>query len=176
MLALHTLAIPTFVTSLQALDAILEKAEAFCATKKIDPAVMAATRLIPDMLPLTRQVLIACDFAKNGSARLAGVEPPVFEDTETTLAQLRERIARTIAYVQSVDPALIDAAPGRIVEMKTRTNRLRQEASLHLVHFILPNFYFHVTTAYAILRSSGLEIGKLDFMGAVPGLERLPLE
>lgn len=174
MLALHAAAIPTFITGLQAMDAILAKTEAFCTAKKIDPAVMVATRLMPDMLPLARQVMIACDHAKNGCARLAGLEAPRFEDTETTLIDLRTRIARTLDYVRSVDTALIDAAPGRIIEMKIGPNSMRQEASLYLLHFVLPNFYFHLSTAYAILRTSGLEIGKRDFLGAVPGLEVLP--
>lgn len=174
MLALHAVAIPTFITGLQAMDAILAKAEAFCAAKKIDPTVLVATRLMPDMLPFARQIMIACDHAKNGSARLAGLEAPRFEDTETTLVDLRARIQRTLDYVRSVDPARIDAAPGRIIEMKIGPNQMRQEASLYLLHFVLPNFYFHVSTAYAILRSSGLDIGKRDFLGAVPGLEVLP--
>lgn len=167
----YAAAVPAFVTSLTAMDAILAKAADFCTAKKIDPAVMCATRLMPDMLPLTAQINIACDHAKNASARLAAIEPPRFEDGEKTIADLRERIARTIAFVQSIDPALVDAAPGRVLDMKIGSRQMRQDAMLYLVHFVLPNFYFHLSIAYAILRASGLEIGKLDFLGTVPGLE-----
>ena len=166
----YTTSVPAFLQTLEALSAILGKASDFCAAKKIDPAVLCATRLIPDMLPFSRQVLIACDFAKNGTARLAGVEAPKFDDTETTLVELQARIAKTIDYVKTVDPAAVAAAPGRIIEFPVGPNKMKMEAALYLAHFVLPNFYFHVTTAYAILRASGLEIGKRDFMGTPPGL------
>ena len=166
----YSASVSIIVTTLEALDAILAKAVDFCATKKIDPAVMCATRLMPDMLPLSRQVMIACDHAKNGPSRLADVQPPKFEDTETTLVELRERIKKTLDYVKAIDEAALNAAPGRIIEFKVGPNTMQQEAILYLLHFVLPNFFFHVSTAYAILRSSGLDIGKRDFMGQVPGL------
>ena len=169
-LTAYSISVPVFVTALEALDAILVKAGEFCVAKKIDPVVLAATRLIPDMLPLSRQVMTACDHAKNGTSRLAAVEPPRFEDTETTIDQLRERIAKTVAYLKSVDEAAIDAAPGRILEISIGPNKIKMEAVQYMLHFCTPNFYFHLTTAYAILRKSGLDVGKRDFMGAVPGI------
>jgi hypothetical protein len=165
----YSASIPVFVTSLEALDAILEKAIGFCADKKIDSTVMCQTRMMPNMLPLWRQVTIACDHAKNGPSRITAVEPPRFEDTETTLVELRERIARTVAYVRSIDADALNASAGRMIEFKVGPNAARMEAMNYLIHFVLPNFYFHVTTAYAILRQAGLDIGKRDFMGKVPG-------
>lgn len=168
-LSLHAASVPVFVRSLEALSAILDKAAAWCEARKVDPAVLCATRLIPDMFALSRQVQIACDFAKNTSARLAGVEAPKFEDTEKTIAELKDRIARTIAYVQSLDAAAVDAAPGREIVFSVGPNQMKMEATGYLTHFGLPNFHFHLTTAYAILRQAGVEIGKRDFMGKVPG-------
>ncbi len=168
-LTVYAISVPVFVAGLEALDAILGKAIDFCAARKIDPAVLCATRLMPDMLPLSRQVMIACDHAKNGPSRVAGVEPPRFEDTETTLVELRDRIARTVAYVKRMDELALNAAPGRMIEFKVGPTQARMEAVSYLIHFVTPNFYFHLTTAYAILRSVGLEIGKRDFMGQVPG-------
>ena len=165
-----TASVPVFIQTLEALSGILTKAADQAAARKIDPAVLCATRLIPDMLPFTRQVLIACDFAKNGTARIAGVEAPVFEDTETTLAELQARIARTLDFVRAVDPALVAAAPGRIVTFNVGPTKMQMEAVNYLFHFVMPNFYFHVTTAYAILRSNGFDIGKRDFIGVPPGL------
>jgi hypothetical protein len=167
--SIHAIAIPTFVTGLEALDAILAKAIDYCDAKKIDSAVMCQTRLIPNMLPLWRQVTIACDHAKNGPSRIAGVEPPRFEDNETTLQELRERVAKTVAYVKTIDEAALNAAPGRMIEFKVGPNAARMEAAHYLLHFVLPNFYFHLTTAYDILRTAGVDIGKRDFMGNVPG-------
>lgn len=166
----YAVAVPRFITTLEALDAILAKAVEFCAEKKIDQTVMCSTRLMPDMLTFARQVMIACDHAKNGPSRIAGIEAPRFEDTETTIDQLRERIAKTLAYVRSIDEAALNAGAGKVIEFKIGPNVMRQETMQYLVHFVLPNFYFHVTTAYAILRASGLVIGKRDFLGAVPGL------
>lgn len=165
----YAIAIPTFVTGLEALDAILAKAIDHCEAKKIDPAVLCQTRLFPNMLPLWRQVTIACDHAKNGPARIAGVEPPRFEDTETTLVELRERVGKTVAYARTIDEAALNAAPGKMIEFKVGPTAAKMEAVNYLLHFVLPNFYFHLTTAYDILRVAGLEIGKRDFMGKVPG-------
>jgi hypothetical protein len=167
---LYTASVPVFVRTLKALDAILDKAAVFAAAKKIDPKVLCATRLIPDMLPLSRQVLIACDFAKNTAARLAGVEAPKFDDTESTIDELKVRIARTIAVVEAADRAAIEGAPGRDIAFTIGGNAMKMEATAYLEHFALPNFYFHVVTAYAILRSSGLDVGKRDYMGAVTGI------
>jgi hypothetical protein len=167
--SLHAIAIPTFVTGLEALDAILAKAIEHCEAKKIDPAVMCQTRLFPNMLPLWRQVTIACDHAKNGPSRIAGVEPPRFEDNETTLVELRERVAKTVAYARTIDAAALNAAEDKMIEFKVGPNAAKMEAVNYLLHFVLPNFYFHLTTAYDILRTAGVDIGKRDFMGKVPG-------
>lgn len=170
-LSLHAASAPVFVRSLEALSAILDKAEAWATNRRVDPAVLAAARLIPDMFPLSRQVQTACDFAKNATARLAGQEPPRFEDTERTLAELQDRIARTVAFVRSVDPAAIDAGASREIVFPMGPNvRGRMQGDDYLIHYALPNFHFHLTTAYAILRGAGVEIGKRDYMGAVPGL------
>ena len=121
------------------------------------------------MFALTRQVQVACDQAKNGASRLAGVEPPRYEDTETTIDQLKDRIARTLAYLKSLDAAAIDAAPAReIVFPLGGTNKGRMTGADYLNHFVLPNFYFHLTAAYAIARHAGVELGKRDFLGAMP--------
>ncbi len=170
-ISIYTASVPAFVQSLEALSAILAKAGDFCAARKIDPAVMCATRLIPDMLPLSRQVMIACDHAKNGSSRIAAVEAPKFEDTEKTIDELRERVAKTIDYIKTIDRSALEAAPGREIRFSIGPNPMKMEAVAYLTHFVLPNFYFHYTTAYAILRSSGVDVGKRDFIGTPPGLQ-----
>lgn len=162
-------ALPAIVTGLNALAVVLDKGEAFAAAKKIDASVLLQARLAPDMFPLTRQVQIACDLAKNGFARLAGVEPPKFEDNETTIAQLKDRIARTIALVQGLDAAAIDGASGReIVFPMGGTNKGKMNGPDYLSYFVIPNVYFHLTAAYAVLRHCGVEVGKRDFLGAMP--------
>lgn len=166
----YAASVPVFIRSLKALDAILDKAAAWCEAKKADPAVLASTRLIPDMLPLTRQVQTACDFAKNGSARIAGIEAPAFEDSEKTISELKDRIARTIAFLTTIEAAALDAAPGRIIEFSVGPKRMKMEAVTYLLHWVIPNFHFHYVTAYDILRSSGIDVGKRDYMGEVPGI------
>ena len=161
--------LPTFEIGLNALSAILDKAEAFAAAKKIDPAVLLNTRLAPDMFPLVRQVQIATDLVKNGAARLAGVEPPRYEDKETTIAELKARLAKTVAFVKSLDPKQVDAASGRQITFPLGpTNKGQMQGDDYLNHFVLPNVYFHLAAAYAILRHCGVEIGKQDFLGAIP--------
>jgi len=161
--------IPTFEIGLNALSAILDKAEAFAAAKKIDPAVLLNTRLAPDMFPLVRQVQVATDLAKNGAARLAGVEPPRFDDKETTIAELKARLAKTVAFVKSLDPKQVDAAGNRQITFPLGpTNKGEMKGDDYLNHFVLPNVYFHLAAAYAILRHCGVEIGKQDFLGAIP--------
>jgi uncharacterized protein len=170
-LSLYTITIPVFQQYLQALSAILDKTEAHAAAKKIDAAVFCATRLYPDMFPLSRQVQTACDFAKNAGARLAGLEPPKFEDVEKTLPELKARVEKTLAYVATLDAKGIDAMSGReIVFPIGPTNKMKMVAEFYAMHFALPNFFFHLTAAYAILRHCGIDIGKRDFMGTVPGL------
>lgn len=161
--------LPAFVIGLNALSAVLDKAEAHAAAKKIEPSVLLNFRLFPDMFALTRQVQIATDQAKNGSARLAGVEPPRFEDTETTLEQLKARIAKTLAYLKTLDPKAIDASADREITFPLGpTNKGHMKGADYLNHFVLPNFYFHLTATYAILRHCGVDIGKRDFLGAIP--------
>lgn len=161
--------LPVFEINLTALSAILGKAEAFAAAKKIDPAVLLHSRLSPDMFDLTRQVQIATDGAKRGSARLAGVEAPAYEDNETTIAQLKERIAKTVAFLKTLDRTKIDASAEREITFPLGgSNKGRMKGDDYLNHFVLPNFYFHCTAAYAILRHCGVDIGKRDFLGAIP--------
>ncbi len=161
--------IPVFETVLNALSAVLDKAEAHAGAKKFEPAVLLNMRLAPDMFALTRQVQVATDQAKNGSARLAGVEPPKFEDAESTIAQLKERIAKTVAFLKTLDTKAIDASADREITFPLGpTNRGQMQGADYLNHFVLPNFYFHATSAYAILRHAGAEIGKRDFLGNIP--------
>ena len=161
--------LPVFEIGLNALSAVLDKAEAFAAAKKIDVAVLLHSRLSPDMFALLRQVQVAADGAKNGSSRLAGVEAPRFEDNETTIEQLKTRIAKTLAYLKTLDRNAIDASADREITFPLGpTNKGHMKGGDYLNHFVLPNFYFHVTAAYAILRHCGIDVGKRDFMGAIP--------
>ena len=162
-------ALPTFELGLTALSGVLAKADAHAVAKKFDSAVLLGTRLAPDMFALTRQVQIATDQAKNGSARLAGVEPPRFDDNETTIAQLQDRIAKTLAFLKTLDRKAIDAAAEReIVFPLGPVKKGQMKGDDYLNHFMLPNFYFHTTAAYAILRHCGVDVGKMDFLGAIP--------
>jgi hypothetical protein len=162
--SLHTIAVPSFQKHLSALDAILDKAEAYAAARKFDPSVLLTARLYPDMFNLTRQVQAATDFAKGVSARLAGVPVPSYSDTESTIAELKERIAKTLAFLSSLKPDQMEGAETRQFTIKAGPNELTFSGQDYLLHFALPNFYFHCTTAYDILRHNGLEIGKIDFM------------
>jgi hypothetical protein len=167
--SMSKIALPSFEIELNALSAILDKAAAFAAEKKVDPSVLAAWRLAPDMFPLSRQVQIACDQVKNGSARLAGVEPPRFEDTEKTIDELKERVAKTLAFVKTIDAKTIDGSGEREITFPLGpSNKGHMKGDDYLTHFVLPNFYFHVTATYAILRHCGVNIGKQDFLGAIP--------
>lgn len=156
---------PRFINMLKNLGAILAKAEAHATAKKIAPAVLLGSRLFPDMFALTRQVQIACDHAKGAAARLAGIEVPKFEDTEETFADLQARIAKTIAFVESVSASQIDGSEGREIAFTIGGHDVKFTGMQYLLGFALPNFYFHVTTAYNILRHNGVEIGKRDFVG-----------
>jgi hypothetical protein len=156
---------PRFINVLNNLTAILDKAAAHCEAKKIDPLVLTAFRLYPDMFPLTRQVQIACDAAKGAVARLAGVEVPKHEDTEKTFEDLKARIAKTIAFIRSVKPALIDGTEEKEIALKVGGRDLKFTGMQYLLGFANPNFYFHVTTTYNILRHNGVEIGKNDYLG-----------
>jgi hypothetical protein len=161
--------LPVFEIGLNALSGVLDKAAAYIAAKKVEPAVLLGYRLAPDMFALVRQVQVACDQAKNGSARLAGSEPPKFEDNEATLDQLKERIAKTVAYLKTLDTKAIDGSSDREITFPLGpTNKGQMKGSDYLNHFVLPNFYFHLTAAYAIIRHCGVDIGKLNFLGAIP--------
>jgi uncharacterized protein len=161
--------LPAFEIGFNALSAILDKAGQFAAAKKIDPSVLLNTRLAPDMFPLTRQVQVATDLAKNGAARLAGVEPPRYEDKEATIGELKARLDKTVAFIKTLDSKQIDAAADRqITSPLGPTNKGQMKGDDYLNHFVLPNVYFHLTAAYAILRHCGVEIGKQDFLGAIP--------
>ncbi len=160
--------LPVFEIGLNALSGVLDKAAAFTAAKKIDPAVLLGWRLAPDMFTLGRQVQAACDQAKNGAARLAGTEAPKFEDNETSLDQFKERIAKTVAYLKTLDRKAIDGSADREITFPLGPSKGHMQGGDYLNHFVLPNFYFHLTAAYAIVRHCGVEIGKRDFLGAIP--------
>jgi hypothetical protein len=164
-ISMYQASAPRFVHMLRNLSAILDKAEAYAEAKKLDPAVPGGLRLIADMFPLARQVQIACDTAKGAVARLAGVEIPKHEDTEKTIPELKARIAKTLDFIESVGAAKIDGSEEREVVLKMRG----QDVKLAGLHYLLaqawPNFYFHVTTAYNILRANGVELGKRDYIG-----------
>ena len=161
-------ALPVFEIGLNALSTVLDKAAAHAAAKKIEPSVLLGWRLVPDMFTLTRQVQVTCDQAKNGSARLAGVEPPKFEDNENTIDQLKERIAKTVAYLKTLDVKAIDASADREITFPLGPAKGQMKGSDYLNHFVLPNFYFHLTASYAIVRQCGADVGKRDFLGAIP--------
>ncbi len=165
-LSMHSASVPVFVRMLGNLSQWLAKAEAHAAAKKFEPGVLLGARLAPDMLPLVKQVQIACDAAKFGVARLAGVEAPKVDDTETTLAELQARVRLTIDYVLSVPAARLDGSDERDVTVPRRDGPMVLKGEAYLKHFALPNFYFHVTTTYALLRHNGVELGKGDFLGA----------
>jgi uncharacterized protein len=161
--------LPAFELGLNALSGVLDKAQAFATAKKVDPSVLLGSRLSPDMFALTRQVQIACDLAKNGMARLAGVEPPRFEDNETTIDQLKARLGKTVAFLKTLDPKKIDGSGDRQINFPLGpVHKGEMKGDDYLNHFVLPNVYFHLTAAYAILRHCGVEIGKQDFLGAIP--------
>ena len=169
-LSLFEASVPAFERSLTAFLGVLDKAEAHAKARKFDAANYLAVRLIPDMWPLTRQIQAFCDHAKNAAFRLAGAEPPAVENRETTIAELRARIQATLEHLKTVDSAAVDAAADRDVVFPLGPAKMKMQGANYLLHFALPNFYFHLTTAYDILRAGGVEIGKRDFLGAVPGL------
>jgi uncharacterized protein len=160
--------LPVFETGLNALLAVLDKAAAHIAAKKIDPPVLVGWRLAPDMFALGRQVQVACDQAKNGSARLAGVEPPKFDDTEATIDQFKERITKTVAYLKTLDTKAIDSSSDREITFPLGPNKGQMKGADYLNHFVLPNFYFHLTAAYIVVRNFGVDVGKRDFLGSIP--------
>jgi hypothetical protein len=164
-LSMYQASVPVFVRALNNLAHVLKKGAEHATSKSVTDEVLLQTRLIPDMLPLVKQVQIACDMAARGAARLAGVEPKSFEDNETTLEQVHARIDAALAYVQSFKPEQIDGSESRTVVMKTRTGDMTFDGQSYLLHFTIPNLFFHCTTAYTILRESGASLGKSDFIG-----------
>lgn len=162
---MHAATAPVFVRMLTNLLAWLDKAQAHAEARKFDTTNYLGLRLAPDMLPLSRQVQIASDAVKGCMARLAGVEIPRWEDNEASLDDLRARVRRTIEYVQSFSPAQIDGSEGREIVVQLRSGELRFTGEEFVKHFATPNFYFHVTTTYALLRHAGVEIGKKDYLG-----------
>ncbi len=164
-LSMHEAAVASSTRALESLAAILEKAQAHAEAKKIDPEVLISSRLYPDMFPLARQVQVACDAAKGGAARLAQHAAPAFEDTEKTFPELVERCRKTVAYLKTLTPEQFEGAEDRTVTWKTRSGEKSMVGQPYLLHQVLPNVYFHVTTAYDILRHNGVEIGKKDFLG-----------
>lgn len=162
--SMYAIAIPTFQKQLSALDAMLDKAADYAAAKKIDMAVLLGARLYPDMFNLTRQVQLATDFAKAAPARLAGLDVPSLPDTETTLPELKERIAKTQAMLAGYKPEQIEGSEAKQLTLKLGGNEVTFSGQDYLLHVALPNFYFHCATAYGILRHNGLEIGKRDFV------------
>ena len=166
-ISMYSASVPVFARMLGHLAAWLDKAEAHAQAKKFDASVYLAARLAPDMLPLPKQIQIACDAAKFGVARLAGVEAPKFDDNEASLAELRERIRKTVEFVRAVPAAAIEGTEDKDVTVPRRDGNIVLKGEFYLKHYVQPNFYFHVTTAYALLRHNGVELGKGDYLGAL---------
>jgi len=164
-LSMYQASAPRFINTLNNLTAILDKAAAHAEAKKIAPVTLTAFRLFPDMFPLTRQVQIACDAAKGAVARLAGVEVPKHEDTEQTFDELKARIAKTIDFIKTIKPAQIDGSEDKDIALRIAGKEVKFKGMQYLLGFAHPNFYFHVTTTYNILRHNGVEIGKTDYIG-----------
>ena len=164
-LSMYQAAVPVFIRALSNLKHVLQKGAEHAKAKNVTDEVLLQTRLIPDMLPLVKQVQIAADMATRGTARLAGVEPKSFEDNETTLEQLYARIDNAIDYIKTFKPEQIDGSEGRTIVLKMRSGEMTFEGQAYLLHFVIPNVFFHCTTAYNILREAGTEIGKNDFIG-----------
>jgi hypothetical protein len=165
---MYAASVPVYQRQLNAISRVLDKGAAWAAAKKVDDAVLLGTRMTPDMLPFSRQVQIACRFAEESVARLAGVEiPKAPENAEKTVAELKARIAAVLAYIGGFTPAQIDGSEGREVVLTVGGNPLKLTGAQYLVHYAMSNFYFHCTTTYAILRQAGVEIGKRDFIGGL---------
>jgi len=164
-LTMHQISIPVFIRALNNLSTLLDKAVAHAEENKLDPDTLLTARLFEDMYPLTGQIQRASDAAKFGAARLSAIQPPSFADEETTFPQLQERIAKTIAFLDTVTPAQLDGSAEREIVIKLRGNETKFTGQAYLLTFALPNFLFHVTTAYDILRHKGVKIGKMDYLG-----------
>ena len=165
MLTMYDVTIPTLKRLLTNLSAILKKGEAHADAKKIDHSIFLNARLAPDMYALTRQVQIATDMSKGAAARLAGVDIPKYEDDETTFADLQARITKTVAFIDGIKPAQLEGSENRDIVITVRNTNLEFKGQAYLLNWVNPNVYFHVATAYNILRHNGVELGKLDFLG-----------
>jgi hypothetical protein len=165
-ISMFDICIPPLARGLANMSGFLDKAAAYGEARKFDPTVLTQARLFPDMHPLARQIQIACDTAKGAAGRLAQVEIPKHADTETTLAELKARIAKTVEFVKSITPAQMQGAEAREVELKFPSGAMKFTGASYLTDFVLPNFYFHVSMVYALLRNNGVELGKGDFLGA----------
>jgi hypothetical protein len=164
---MYNASVPLFETLLGALSNVLDKGAAFAKAKNIDESVLVNARLAPDMFALARQVQIATDQAKGGAARLAGLEVPTYEDNETTIDQLKARIKKTLDFVGSVKQSQIDGSEDREIVLKMRAGDMKFTGQRYLIGFVIPNFTFHCTTAYDILRHNGVDVGKRDFLGDI---------
>jgi hypothetical protein len=164
--SMYSASVPVFTQILNSLSAIIDKAEAQAAEKKIEPAALLQARLFPDMFAFVRQVQVAADFAKGACARLAGVEVPKYDDTEQTFAELKQRVTRTVAFIASLPQDGIEASAQRDITTGSGDKAKQWKGQVYLMHYALPHFYFHATTAYDILRHNGVDIGKKDFIGS----------
>lgn len=165
-ITMHSASVPVFVRMLVNLNAWLGKAEDHANAKKFDTAVYLTSRLAPDMLPFKNQIQVACDGAKFCVARLAGIDAPKFDDNEASLAELRDRVSATIAFIKSVTATQIDGSETKDVVIPRRDGPVTMKGEAYLKHFALPNFFFHATTVYALLRHNGVALGKMDYLGA----------
>ena len=170
MLSMFDVCVPPSLRTLAALRGMLDKAAAHAAARGFEPSVLLGSRLYPDMFALSRQVQITADFAKGGVARLTGAEAPKMADTETTIPELQARLDRTVAFIETATPGAFEGSETREVVLKVGGHEMRFDGKTYLLHFVLPNLYFHATAAYAILRHNGVEVGKRDYVGAIPGL------
>ena len=166
-ISMYQALIPNAIHALHNLIGILQKTAEHAAARKIDPDILLTARLFPDMFPLTRQVQIASDVAKGAAARLAGLEPPSYDDNESTFLGLIERVQKTIHYLETFTPAQIDGSEEKAIMINMRSGTAHFEGQPYLLNYVLPNLYFHITTAYAIARHNGVELGKADFLGKV---------
>ncbi|ASF47509.1 DUF1993 domain-containing protein [Methylovulum psychrotolerans] len=164
-ITMYQASVSVFIRMLDNLSVILDKAASHAEAKKIDPSIFITARLAPDMYPLSRQIQIATDMAKGCAARLAGLDVPSYEDNETTFLELQTRIAKTVAFLHSINAEQINGSEEKPITLRTPSRELSFLGQPYLLHFVFPNFYFHITTAYAILRHNGVAIGKLDFVG-----------
>ena len=163
-LSMYTASVPVFQHMLRNLSHLLERGEQHAAARKFDPVALTTYRLAPDMLPFTRQVLIACDVVKNGVMRISGVEAPKFEDQEATFGELRERVQKTIDYLEKVPAGALDGTEDKEITFPVGPDTRTMKGQAYLTTWMVPNFFFHITTAYAILRHNGVEVGKRDYL------------